>query len=126
MIRRPPRSTLFPYTTLFRSISLPRIDARPEARRILQIEPRLVLQILLKKRRLNRLPILISRSRPKVQRPQVPRRRTPPAMVPRPQHHKDLVVGVMRLERSVLRLRPPHVLLVPPSAHLERRTLHLR
>src|SRR5258708_20962288 len=27
MIRRPPRSTLFPYTTLFRSISLPeRVD----------------------------------------------------------------------------------------------------
>src|SRR5260370_27868765 len=25
MIRRPPRSTLFPYTTLFRSITLPRI-----------------------------------------------------------------------------------------------------
>src|SRR3712207_8563528 len=24
MIRRPPRSTLFPYTTLFRSLSLPR------------------------------------------------------------------------------------------------------
>src|SRR5206468_8933725 len=24
MLRRPPRSTLFPYTTLFRSISLPR------------------------------------------------------------------------------------------------------
>src|SRR5947207_4711263 len=27
MIRRPPRSTLFPYTTLFRSISLLRRDA---------------------------------------------------------------------------------------------------
>src|SRR2546422_8413952 len=27
MIRRPPRSTLFPYTTLFRSPSLPIIDA---------------------------------------------------------------------------------------------------
>src|SRR2546430_16102574 len=38
MIRRPPRSTLFPYTTLFRSDSLegrdptfPRIEASPEA-----------------------------------------------------------------------------------------------
>src|SRR3712207_7016392 len=30
MIRRPPRSTLFPYTTLFRSIFLPRNTARPE------------------------------------------------------------------------------------------------
>src|SRR5256884_9770389 len=27
MIRRPPRSTLFPYTTLFRSLNLDRIDA---------------------------------------------------------------------------------------------------
>src|SRR3989440_7668441 len=29
MIRRPPRSTLFPYTTLFRSVLLPRARARP-------------------------------------------------------------------------------------------------
>src|SRR3712207_8260472 len=27
MIRRPPRSTLFPYTTLFRSAHLPQVDA---------------------------------------------------------------------------------------------------
>src|SRR5256885_11883848 len=32
MIRRPPRSTLFPYTTLFRS--LPTVDMQPEAQRI--------------------------------------------------------------------------------------------
>src|SRR2546426_10506455 len=31
MIRRPPRSTLFPYTTLFRSDGLPVHDARPGA-----------------------------------------------------------------------------------------------
>src|SRR2546430_16238092 len=30
MIRRPPRSTLFPYTTLFRSL-IKRIDHRPKA-----------------------------------------------------------------------------------------------
>src|SRR2546429_2950343 len=30
MIRRPPRSTLFPYTTLFRSIANARISARGE------------------------------------------------------------------------------------------------
>src|SRR2546430_11206101 len=34
MIRRPPRSTLFPYTTLFRSVLLPRpgvaVAARPQ------------------------------------------------------------------------------------------------
>src|SRR2546425_7086080 len=29
MIRRPPRSTLFPYTTLFRSLVLPRKYVRP-------------------------------------------------------------------------------------------------
>src|SRR3712207_8728754 len=36
MIRRPPRSTLFPYTTLFRSISLFQAVGRPglDARRI--------------------------------------------------------------------------------------------
>src|SRR2546429_2733629 len=28
MIRRPPRSTLFPYTTLFRSRGAPEVDAR--------------------------------------------------------------------------------------------------
>src|SRR3712207_8464150 len=32
MIRRPPRSTLFPYTTLFRSASLEKLLARPETR----------------------------------------------------------------------------------------------
>src|SRR2546428_6529290 len=31
MIRRPPRSTLFPYTTLFRSVG--RLDGRPRSRR---------------------------------------------------------------------------------------------
>src|SRR6185436_12043427 len=32
MIRRPPRSTLFPYTTLFRSCSLPRCPTRRNPR----------------------------------------------------------------------------------------------
>src|SRR5260370_27566087 len=31
MIRRPPRSTLFPYTTLFRSTTWPRSTSRPSA-----------------------------------------------------------------------------------------------
>src|SRR5574342_802537 len=31
MIRRPPRSTLFPYTTLFRSVSLTLVSARRHA-----------------------------------------------------------------------------------------------
>src|SRR2546422_3216745 len=30
MIRRPPRSTLFPYTTLFRSLKIPSISTLPE------------------------------------------------------------------------------------------------
>src|SRR2546430_13637056 len=30
MIRRPPRSTLFPYTTLFRSLGRGRLDARDD------------------------------------------------------------------------------------------------
>src|SRR5260370_9704062 len=37
MIRRPPRSTLFPYTTLFRSLIRDRFnqhDAKPERRRV--------------------------------------------------------------------------------------------
>src|SRR6266478_6698751 len=33
MIRRPPRSTLFPYTTLFRSAEVPDDDACPPASR---------------------------------------------------------------------------------------------
>src|SRR5438876_5376913 len=32
MMRRPPRSTLFPYTTLFRSHPLERADVGPQAR----------------------------------------------------------------------------------------------
>src|SRR2546428_7948086 len=31
MIRRPPRSTLFPYTTLFRSLPRPRLPRRAES-----------------------------------------------------------------------------------------------
>src|SRR5438309_6942934 len=34
MIRRPPRSTLFPYTTLFRSRGWPRSGAAPSAARV--------------------------------------------------------------------------------------------
>src|SRR3712207_8538163 len=34
MIRRPPRSTLFPYTTLFRSVQLERVAADQELREV--------------------------------------------------------------------------------------------
>src|SRR2546427_4103623 len=36
MIRRPPRSTLFPYTTLFRSLPRPRAGRLPRARGVLR------------------------------------------------------------------------------------------
>src|SRR3712207_8841325 len=43
MIRRPPRSTLFPYTTLFRSFHPGRTDGPPDVfRRAVVVERRLV------------------------------------------------------------------------------------
>src|SRR2546426_3034462 len=39
MIRRPPRSTLFPYTTLFRSSNRDRDDAQGEGRSVLRQLP---------------------------------------------------------------------------------------
>src|SRR2546430_4684796 len=45
MIRRPPRSTLFPYTTLFRSLMLPvRVHQRPEIVQLLGFEELAALQ----------------------------------------------------------------------------------
>src|SRR2546430_7976423 len=44
MIRRPPRSTLFPYTTLFRSPSLPKITPR-ELRSALARKPNVVVRL---------------------------------------------------------------------------------
>src|SRR5258708_15309920 len=41
MIRRPPRSTLFPYTTLFRSKSAPRVCAAGTCRTSVEDNPRL-------------------------------------------------------------------------------------
>src|SRR2546426_6689466 len=38
MIRRPPRSTLFPYTTLFRSVQLQHQPQHPVRRRMLRTE----------------------------------------------------------------------------------------
>src|SRR3712207_8098479 len=39
MIRRPPRSTLFPYTTLFRSEDRPEIADRPWGERLHRVRP---------------------------------------------------------------------------------------
>src|SRR3989449_10697844 len=41
MIRRPPRSTLFPYTTLFRSRVDVHVDLAAHAEAVRQIDPRL-------------------------------------------------------------------------------------
>src|SRR3712207_7092482 len=38
MIRRPPRSTLFPYTTLFRSVLRPELDAHRHAPELVLVE----------------------------------------------------------------------------------------
>src|SRR2546427_5646626 len=45
MIRRPPRSTLFPYTTLFRSGALPLPDGRADALRRRRARPRAPLRV---------------------------------------------------------------------------------
>src|SRR3712207_9025770 len=45
MIRRPPRSTLFPYTTLFRSAVVEQV----ELRRLLDAEPEAALRVLTSK-----------------------------------------------------------------------------
>src|SRR3989441_5387575 len=53
MIRRPPRSTLFPYTTLFRSIAQWPVPVRPDdtpdslAARVLEVEHRLLPSVVL-------------------------------------------------------------------------------
>src|SRR5437588_2999868 len=66
MIRRPPRSTLFPYTTLFRSIALSMYRAKPVTReelpRAYQIVERLTQKIGLdrKSTRLNSSHTVIS------------------------------------------------------------------
>src|SRR3712207_8337911 len=44
MIRRPPRSTLFPYTTLFRSVNRQLIDGSLKAYRI--VKPRMTRQLV--------------------------------------------------------------------------------
>src|SRR3712207_7262864 len=45
MIRRPPRSTLFPYTTLFRSAALQLVDVRLELAGLALEQGRLAVQV---------------------------------------------------------------------------------
>src|SRR5436305_12116598 len=76
MIRRPPRSTLFPYTTLFRSIhrvlhlfqdvgtvsgdlrARSRVDRSEEHTSELQSRPHLVCRLLLEKKKISSMPDL--------------------------------------------------------------------
>src|SRR2546430_4536114 len=89
MIRRPPRSTLFPYTTLFRSLPVvrtasghvhPKRRGRPNlARRIqherprseehtseLQSQSKIVCRLLLEKKKKKTKPTMQTRQRPRV------------------------------------------------------------
>src|SRR2546430_12156938 len=75
MIRRPPRSTLFPYTTLFRShpnlVDLSNVDPRREGRLIgwddrseehtseLQSQSNLVCRLLLEKKKKKSCPLIL-------------------------------------------------------------------
>src|SRR5689334_23553635 len=80
MIRRPPRSTLFPYTTLFRSLKepplypkgwdpkvikvwVPKFDRSEEHTSELQSQFHLVCRLLLEKKKTTCEPILLPRSR---------------------------------------------------------------
>src|SRR5256885_2488102 len=57
MIRRPPRSTLFPYTTLFRSLQVARVVLDPGAEAELLHQLQVVLRALLQPVRLQQLPL---------------------------------------------------------------------
>src|SRR2546423_9160202 len=46
MIRRPPRSTLFPYTTLFRSSSLPEVGIVPGTKKTQRVQHAIVQAIV--------------------------------------------------------------------------------
>src|SRR3712207_6875125 len=47
MIRRPPRSTLFPYTTLFRSVVIrPPVPADPEVRQLAELSEGKLLEMV--------------------------------------------------------------------------------
>src|SRR3989442_5892652 len=78
MIRRPPRSTLFPYTTLFRSLlwttahvhsaqgqqSFPKLSRSEEHTSELQSRPHLVCRLLLEKKKYSSLIIAASIATP--------------------------------------------------------------
>src|SRR3712207_7962537 len=51
MIRRPPRSTLFPYTTLFRSLLLPRGNFARPIRAVHEQQVLIAIVVIIQKRR---------------------------------------------------------------------------
>src|SRR6202522_2488485 len=109
MIRRPPRSTLFPYTTLFRSTGSCRSAARPGCRGALQAAPvrqrrseehtselqspiHLVCRLLLEKKR-DRLEPLKSKKDSPARTEGVARPRTQPCRVHRPSPNSPSTSG---------------------------------
>src|SRR5437899_8237374 len=114
MIRRPPRSTLFPYTTLFRSVPgaaraalaavPPRLPRQREGRAT-QPAPRPL-------RRVRRLPRVRARRRPQVRRLEYLRAPRPPARqalrgrggpLPAPPDRRLRVDGLRRAEQAGVR-----------------------
>src|SRR2546426_11574964 len=57
MIRRPPRSTLFPYTTLFRSLTCMNHGSNPQASRMFAVEEQELRMVVLEVER--RLPLSV-------------------------------------------------------------------
>src|SRR2546425_6245240 len=113
MIRRPPRSTLFPYTTLFRSL-LHR-DRRDQLDRHLRVVPRH--HHLHPRRQLHRPPHV---RRPKIKLRPIPleKRRVPPPPPPPQPVHPPLKPPVPP-DRPRLRPHPPppHIPLVDAPPH---------
>ena len=86
-------------------IALPRVRAGLEAGRVLEVEARLILQIMREELRLDLLAKLLADRLRRTPRAQAARRRRPVAVTPRAQHQEVLMLVVVRLERRVLDLR---------------------
>src|SRR2546422_10181993 len=105
MIRRPPRSTLFPYTTLFRS--LPRFERRLERRQLAAERP---LHVLALNSRPGAGPVAVARTREGLipprdrSNPPIEPRKSPPDARPGPPPRPPARGGPPGLGRA----RAPH------------------
>src|SRR5216683_7997720 len=101
MIRRPPRSTLFPYTTLFRSVEPPHRDGAPERAGCFRpaLHRRRVLLLLVPSREPPRALVLGDPCHPPFIEPAQPFRRLSLRLVRPLERFRDLLctVGVARL-----------------------------